>query len=322
MIPTRPEVSVVVSVYNGARYLRNGLGSVLGQEGIDFELIVVDDGSTDQTPSILAELAAEDARVRVFTQANSGLTQALIRGCAEARGEYIARQDSDDVSLPDRLVLQKAMLDGDPGLAFVSSWAEVIGPEDEPLLTHRRPRGADEATRLLTNGRVGPPGHGSVMFRRDAYERVGGYRAVFYYAQDSDLWLRLAEVGKLDYAQRVLYQYRLSAESISGSFHADKLPYARLIDELHAARQRGEDEAPILARAVLPRPGTTKRAPTSADATNYFIGRSLFARRDPRARHYLRACLRRNPRNLRAWCLWPLSEIVGPFWKIPEQPGA
>lgn len=317
-----PEISIVMGVYNDARHLRAALDSVLSQQGVELELIAVDDGSTDESPAILAEAAARDPRVRVVVQENAGLTRALIRGCSLARAPYIARQDGDDLSLPSRLRLQKRMLDAHPDLVFVSSWAEVMGPRGEILLLHRRPGDADEATRLLNVGRVGPPGHGSVMFRRDVYERVGGYRPLFYYAQDSDLWLRMGAVGRINYVQQPLYRYRIAAESISGRLHADKVPYARLIDELHAARQRGEDEAPILARAVLPRPGTTKRTPTSADATNYFIGRSLFARRDPRARQYLRACLRGNPRNLRAWCLWPLSEIVGPFWKIPEQSGA
>ena len=146
------------------------------------------------------------------------------------------------------------------------------------------------------------------MFRREVYERIGGYRAIFYYAQDGDLWLRLAGAGMLDYVPQVLYRYRISAESISGRLHADKLPYARLIDELHAARKRGEDEEPILAR-FSPPPKSMASRKSSADATHYFIARCLFKRRDIRARDYLRACLRSNPLNLRAWLLWPIVEV-------------
>jgi glycosyltransferase involved in cell wall biosynthesis len=98
-----PRISVVTSVYNGERYLRESLESVLSQEGVDLELIVVDDGSEDSTPEILADSATRDPRLRVLTQENRGLTVALIRGCAEARGEFIARHDLDDLSLPGRL---------------------------------------------------------------------------------------------------------------------------------------------------------------------------------------------------------------------------
>ena len=320
MNETVPDVSVVMSVFNGERYLRAGVESVLTQQGVEFEFIIVDDGSTDSTPRLLAEIAARDPRVRIITQANAGLTRSLIRGCAAARGRYIARQDSDDLSLPDRFRRQVQMLDADPELAFVSCWSEVIGPHDEPLLTHLRPGTASEATDLLNHGRIGPPGHGSVMFRREAYERVGGYRAIFYYAQDGDLWLRLATVGRLNYVQRVLYQYRITAESISGRLHASKLPYARLIDQLHAARQRGEDEAAVLANANLSAAPVSAGSASSAGATMYFIGRCLFDRHDPRARNYLRACLREEPRNFRAWCLWPLTELVAPFWRVPPAP--
>jgi glycosyltransferase involved in cell wall biosynthesis len=311
-----PEVSVVMGVYNGERYLRSALDSVLAQQDVDLEFIVVDDGSTDATPRILAERSARDSRLRVLTRPNAGLTRALIAGCTAARGRFIARQDADDLSMPGRLRLQAQMLRTESGLSFVSSWAEVIGPEDEPLLLHTRPDTAAAATRLLVHGRSGPPGHGSVMMRRDAYERVGGYREKFYYAQDSDLWLRLAGVGELNYVPEVLYRYRVSAESISGRLHAHKLAYAQLIDELHAARQRGEDDGPMLAAATLPAPGTSAGPRPSSDTTNYFIGRCLVARRDPRARAYLRASLAGNPGNLRTWLLWSAAELAAPFWRV------
>jgi|CXWL01.1.fsa_nt_gi glycosyltransferase involved in cell wall biosynthesis len=303
-----PEVSVVMSVYNGERYLESGIRCILDQADVNIEFIVVNDGSTDATSQILKERSAADPRLRVIHQANAGLTKSLILGCSFARGRYIARQDSDDLSMPGRLRNQREFLDRNPDVAMVSSWAEVIGPCDEPLLTYKRPADADEATELLMRKRVGPPGHGSVMFRRDAYERVGGYRALFYYAQDSDLWLRMGMVGKIAYLQAVYYQYRIAADSISGRMHPAKIPYARLISELHAARVRGESEGPIIDRANLQPEVTDSALRDSEDATLYFIARCLFARRDARANRYVRECLRKNRRNLRAWCLFPLAE--------------
>lgn len=312
-----PDISVVIGVFNAERYLRASLDSVLAQQGVALEVIAVDDGSTDATAAILRDYATRDGRLRVITQPNAGLTRALIVGCEAARGRYIARQDADDLSMPGRLLAQKEMLDADDTLAFVSCWSEVMGPEDEPLLLYRRPAGADAATRQLTVDRIGPPGHGSVMMRRDAYMKVGGYREKFYYAQDSDLWLRLAQVGTLDYVQRVLYRYRLAADSISGRLHARKLPYARLIDELHAARQRGEDDAALLAAAVLPGPGAGNagEAKPSSGMTHYFIGRCLMARRDPRARKYLRASMQQDRSNPRAWLMYVIAMVAAPFWK-------
>jgi len=306
-----PDISVVMGIYNGARYLESGLRSVLEQRGVDLELIVINDGSTDETGRILSEFASADPRVRVYEQENAGLTRALIRGCGLARGRYIARQDGDDLSLPGRLRRQQDVLDSNPKVAFVSSWAEVIGPCDEPLITHVRPALPEQATELLLHGRVGPPGHGSVMFRRDVYERVGGYRSLFYYAQDSDLWLRMGLVGQIAYIQEVLYKYRISAESVSGRLHPSKLPYSKLLGDLHEARLQGKCEAPIIATAKLE--PDIKAASTQAGseaATLYFIARCLLNRRDPRALGYVHQCLRRNPRNLRAWCLLPLAQAL------------
>lgn len=305
-----PIVSVVMSVYNGARYLSESIESILSQEGVDFELIIVDDGSKDGTPQLLEQFAARNARVRAIHQANMGITRALIRGCAAARGTFIARQDADDLSLPGRLMAQAQMLSSDASLAFVSCWAEVIGPNNEVLITHQRPIGPEAATRMLFGRIAGPPGHGSVMFRRDIYQRVGGYTPELYYAQDSDLWLRFSLVGHLQYVPQVLYQYRLDPDSISGSRHSLKLAFAAVVDELHEARLAGQSELPILERARhLPiRPEFQQSGETkgSEDATLYFIGKCLVDRRDDRALGYLAACIKSNSWNLRAWVflLW------------------
>ena len=91
-----PRISVVMSVYNDERYLRQSMESILGQEGVDLELIVIDDGSTDESPTILDEYARQDSRIRLMRQENRGLTMALIRACADAKGEFVARQDAVD----------------------------------------------------------------------------------------------------------------------------------------------------------------------------------------------------------------------------------
>ena len=296
-----PEISVVMSIYNDAKYLPYSIESILCQEGVDFEFIIVNDSAIDESAEIATRYAADDQRIRIINQENQGLTKALIKGCHEAQGKFIARQDADDLSMPTRLALQAGMLRNNNHLVFVSSWADVIGPENELLFTYKRPANPDDATDLLLNGREHPPGHGSVMFRRDCYERVGGYRPQLYYSQDGDLWLRLGEIGQLGYVQKVLYQYRITSLSISGARHQIKLPFARLVDELYAARQAGKSEEPILANAPSVTDIRNNRESSSEADTQYFIGRALFARRDSRAIKYLRSCLYSNPVNLRAW---------------------
>jgi glycosyltransferase involved in cell wall biosynthesis len=302
-----------MSVFNSEPVLEDALSSILGQTEGNFEFVIVDDGSSDGSSSILDSYARQDPRIKLVRQPNQGLTNALIRGCAMARGEFIARQDSDDVSMPTRLETLLKLIRTDDSLAFVSSWAEVMGPAGETLLVHRRPTSPKEARQLLLSRQDGPPGHGSVMFRRSSYERVGGYRREMYFAQDSDLWLRLIQVGGLAYADKVLYKYRVAPESISGRLQPVKLAFSETVTELHEARLAGRDEAPILARAAelrkSPAPGGGRRS-TSQSQTSYFIARCLIKQGDPRALSYLRRSISEKPMNPRAWASLPQAALL------------
>lgn len=301
---TFPEVSVVMSVYNGARYLRAAIKSVLVQQGVSFEFVIVDDGSTDETAVILDEYSHADPRVRIIRQENTGLTRALIRGCEVARGEFIARQDADDVSLPGRLATLAGLLRSDDRLAFVSSHVNVIGPDGELLLTHTPPSDPREATSLLLDLKTGPPGHGSVMFRRAIYQLVGGYRPEFYFAQDSDLWLRLAEKGWLAYVPEVLYQYRVAPDSISGNLNPSKLAFSVSVHDCRALRSRGVSEEPVLERCRQFTRVDFKPSRQAEAATHYFLGRNLMATNAMSSCRYLLRCLACQPWHLRAWaCL-------------------
>ena len=124
---TIPKVSVVMSVYNGAEHLAETLDSVLQQEDCDFEFIVVNDGSTDGTAKVLDKYASLDSRLRVFHQENTGLTKALIKGCSEARGEFIARQDAGDISLPGRLKQQRDFLMSHPEAVMCACAVQFTG---------------------------------------------------------------------------------------------------------------------------------------------------------------------------------------------------
>jgi glycosyltransferase involved in cell wall biosynthesis len=170
------EVSVVMSVYNGASSLAVTMNSVLSQEGVKFEFIVVNDGSTDNGGDILDDYALRDDRVRVIHQENTGLTRALIRGCAAASGEFIARQDAGDISLAGRLALQLDVFRNNSSVVMTSCGTRFIGPENEVL--YEVCQTGDQLHRGLQCVDVarvaGPSSHTSAMFRRDTYEKVSG----------------------------------------------------------------------------------------------------------------------------------------------------
>ena len=307
----KPDVSIVMSVFNDERYLCDAIESVLGQASVEFEFIIVDDGSTDNCPAILSQYASQDARIRVLRQDNQGLTRALITGCDVATGEFIARQDADDVSLPGRLVKQVELLRSDSRLAFVSCQAQVIAPDGEVVLTHTRPTGPKDATDLLLHGGSGPPGHGTVMFRRDAYLRVGGYRSEFYFAQDCDLWFRLAEVGKLSYLPEVLYQYRLAPGSLSGSRNPVKRLFADAVDECRALRLKGQSEEPVLQYCRTLKDRIHERCDSSEAGTLYFIGRNLLKTHPLSAFRYLMQSFVKKPVNPRVWACLLVASCLG-----------
>lgn len=299
-----------MSVYNDARYLRGAIDSILSQAGIDLEFIIVDDGSTDSSPEIIAEYAASDSRITAIHQQNAGLTRALIAGCKAARGEFIARQDADDISLPGRLSKQVACLRSDSRLVFVSCQTEVIAPGGEVVIRHSRPTTPEQATDLLIRRVSGPPGHGSVMFRREAYDKVGGYRCEFYFAQDCDLWYRLTEIGMLSYCSETLYKYRIAPDSVSGSRNDIKMAFASAVDKCRELRLRGENEEPALAvcRALQSRSGEVSNR--SEAGTLYFLGRNLLKTEPLSSGRYLMQALKKQPGHVRAWvCL-----IICPFF--------
>ena len=185
-----PKISVLLPVYNGGELLRDSVQSILDQTWADFELLAIDDGSTDETPEILRSF--RDPRLRVLrNEPNRGLTASLNRGMAEAKGEWIARQDADDLSARDRFARQIQFLTAHPGCVLVgtSGWrmnpsGRITGSNDLPCST-----AAIRWASLSDN----PFLHTSVMFHRETALALGGYDARFSICQDFDLWNRLAE---------------------------------------------------------------------------------------------------------------------------------
>ena len=229
-----PRVSVLMPVRNGAQWLALAIDSVLAQAFADFELLLIDDGSTDRTPDIVADYAGRDQRVRPVRQDALGLVAALNRGIAEARGDLIARLDADDLAKPARLMRQVAAMDANLRLNLLGSWAERIDGAGKPIGTLTPP--TDPHMLRDTLARTNPFIHSSVMVRTEAVRRAGGYRAAFEAAEDYDLWLRLSEQGGIAIIAEPLILYREHGGNVTVRKAARQLFSARLASRAAAAR--------------------------------------------------------------------------------------
>lgn len=208
-----PSVSVVLPVFNCVAYVGEAVESILKQEFRDLELIVIDDGSTDETPRIVQTYG--DPRIRFFAQTNRGLAATLNRGIELARGKYIARQDQDDVSKPERLGRQAAFLDAHSQCGLVGAWADVWVDRAPSGRTHQHPSDNDalQYFLLLNNPFV----HSSVMLRKEAVEKAGGYSTNRdrQPPEDYELWSRIARDYELANIPEILQVYREVPGSMS-----------------------------------------------------------------------------------------------------------
>lgn len=293
----RPDVSVVISAYNAEKTIARCLDSILAQEGVDLEVVVVNDGSRDGTGALLDARAVRDSRLRVIHQENQGLTRALQAGCTEARGEFIARQDADDVSLPGRLAAQLARARAPDRPALVAVGCGCVSEEGDPLYEVFPPADETEARRIILEEGRSICCHGALLFPRDAYARAGGYRAPFYYAQDIDLILRLAALGPVGSVVRRGYDFAFSPFAISGTQHGNQRRFWELAMACRRAREKGETEASILEQvgefsALCRRAAHTRKNPA---AGYYFMGSCLLKSNPERAHRFFTLAWRHRP---------------------------
>lgn len=241
-----PVVSVIMAVRDGERWLREAIDSILTQTFSDFEFLIVDDGSRDETPEILAAYRARDPRVHVIAQAKEGFVRALNRGLAAATGALIARLDADDVALPERLRRQVDYLAAHPDVVLLGTWTQVIDEEGQPKRRHLRPP-TDAKSLARVMARTNPFIHSSAMFRTALARELGGYRQAFYTAEDYDLWLRLSERGEIAILPEVLVRYRQHGGSMSSTKAVRQVFSFRLARRVSEARRRtGHDPASAL----------------------------------------------------------------------------
>ncbi len=300
-----PKLSVVMSVFNGVEFLPDTINSVLSQTFDDFEFIIINDGSKDDSQSVLEQYSELDSRIKIIEQENTGLTQALAIGCALAEGELIARHDNGDRSLPTRFAKQIEAFTTTPELVMSSSATTFIGPQGEQLSTTvQSPKSAKYGLKASNPTELeGPPHHGSVMFKRSAYQEAGGYRREFLVAQDIDLWSRIIELGEHQSITEVLYLAAVAHSSISFTKREHQFLTAEFIIECTHARARGFSEAPILAR-LRKLNELQNQAPSESKQSNadyyYFLGSSLANKDITASRRYLCKALKVKPLHLRA----------------------
>jgi GT2 family glycosyltransferase len=246
-----PAISVAMSVYNNAPYLRAAIDSVLAQSFGDFEFLIVNDGSTDGSAEIIDHYAAADPRVRAIHQENRGLIFSLNRLIDEARAPLIARMDGDDICHPERFEKQAAFLAAHPDHGVIGAWATSIDEEGENC----DDGGLDQPTTfegLLAALKDKPTiCHSSAMLRTDVLRAVGGYRALYRHCEDYDLWLRLSEVTKLCSLPERLILYRYSDTQVSTRYILAQAVGHAVAWEAHLERLAGRPD-PTAGLAELP----------------------------------------------------------------------
>jgi len=219
MVPEKkidiPRLSVVMSVFNGGQHLAEAVESILSQTFKDFEFIIIDDGSEDNTWEILSDYSRGDSRIVLRrNERNLGLTRSLNKGLSLCRGEYIARMDADDISLPGRFESQIKFLDANPNVGVLGGGFQVIDEKGDLLFELMPPCGdaALKAELLIKNNALG---HSAIMARTGLLRKVGGYDESLPYAQDYDLWYRLCPLSEFASLPINLVKWRHRKGSIS-----------------------------------------------------------------------------------------------------------
>lgn len=211
---TTPRVSVLTSCYNEQKYLAKAIESILGQTFKDFEFLLIDDGSTDDTLNIIKHYAAIEKRIFVIEKKNTGLVDSLNVGVDVARGKWIARMDADDIAFPTRLEKQVACAERNHSTVLLGSGCVEIDAVGNKVKEHSYPSRHSALVRRLEKS-MGFPPHSSCLFDRSAVKEIGGYNPRFTRSQDVDLWLRLGETEQISCLPQPLVKLRKHSNGIS-----------------------------------------------------------------------------------------------------------
>jgi len=213
IISNNPKISVLMSCYNTEKYVWKTIESVLSQSFLDFEFIILDDGSTDGTLSVISKYAYIDSRIKIINKEHTGMTKSLNVGLFQAKGEWIARVDSDDFVLKQRLENQLKYVVAKKGLVCIGGWFIEIDDNGKEICRYKFPESHNKLMSRLNRGKT-PFAHVSSFFNKECALQIGGYNEMFYYSQDIDLWLRFSEIGKIGCYQGFVEKTIVRANSI------------------------------------------------------------------------------------------------------------
>lgn len=211
----KPVVSVLMPVYNAEKYVAKAIESILTQTFTTFELLIRNDGSTDNSLKILESYAARDPRIRLFGGKNRGIVDSTNELLQQAVGEFVAIMDSDDIALPDRFALQVKLLQAYPTVVGVGGEYILMDERERLLLRNSVPEADQAIQKRLLAGFAGDLLHPTAMIRRTALLKINGYRQDVAAAFDLDVFLRLGEVGQLANVQQMVLKYRIRSSSYS-----------------------------------------------------------------------------------------------------------
>ena len=293
-----PTASVVIPVYNTSKYLEKAVDSVLKQTFTDFEILLLDDGSTDGSSAILDRYPLTDSRCRVYHWPNRGIIASRNEGNRLAKADILFLMDSDDICTPDRFAKQMAYLLENPDCVAVGSRMLLIDSEDMPITVMGSSFSHDEIDSTNISGIDAAFFQPTVAVRKSAMEQVGGYRAEYPSAEDFDLFLRLAEIGNLANLPDVLLKYRQHLSSIGyrqGNQQADSA--RRAIQD--ACRRRGLD-CPVPEARREPAPDQRNEP---AGAYTKWAWWALKAGYLPTARKYTWMAMMKRPFSMEVWRL-------------------
>ncbi|MCM1294201.1 MAG: glycosyltransferase family 2 protein [Muribaculaceae bacterium] len=218
-----PKVSVLMPAYNSAKYISVAIDSILNQTFTDFELIIINDGSTDNTAEIVHKYT--DTRIKFIDNTqNQGLIAVLNQGLDLCAGEYIARMDSDDISMPERLAKQVAYMDANPDVCVVGAWIQMFGDKNKQI---KYPESVKLFDLLIYGSQVAHP---TSMLRTSVLRKNNiRYDSAYLHAEDYGLWATLAKYGKIHNLQQVLLKYRYHKSSVSVLHHQTQMQNANLV---------------------------------------------------------------------------------------------
>ncbi len=233
-----PDISVVMPVYNAERYVAEAIESILNQTFNNFEFIIIDDGSTDNSLKILKDYAHRDKRIRLVSRENKGLIKTLNEGVALAITPLIARMDADDISYSERFAKQIAFFKSHPDCGVVGSKVRFIDDNGDPIISFPVKTNHQDIDGDHLLGYGGAITHPVAMFKKALFHSVKGYDEQFPHAEDLELWLRMAEVSQLANLPDILLDYRQHVQSVGYKFEIEQINSTRKAIE-NASHRRG-----------------------------------------------------------------------------------